>query len=122
ETTGDGDGDDMTGDGDGEDPNPLCGNGVIDEGEICDDGNKQTEYPPYAADDCIDDCSMVLATCNDGVVDPGEDCDDGNPDSKDACTTSCTVNHMGVHSACTVFQEGMEVDPLFNISEGDIEN
>ncbi len=117
---GDGDGD--PGDGDGDDPNPNCGNGVLDEGEICDDGNKVTEYPPYAAEDCIDDCSMVLATCNDGVVDPGEDCDDGNADSKDACTTSCTVNTQAVHAACTTFQEGMEVDPLFNVAEGDIQN
>jgi hypothetical protein len=125
DTTGDGDGDgDMTGDGDGDgdDPFPNCGNGVIDEGEICDDGNKETEYPPYAAEDCLDDCTMVLATCNDGNVDPGEDCDDGNPDSKDDCTTSCTPNTMGVHSACTVFIDGMEVDPQFNISDGEIQN
>jgi cysteine-rich repeat protein len=121
ETGGDGDGD-ATGDGDGDDPNPDCGNGVIDEAEICDDGNKQTEFPPYAADDCIDDCSMVLATCNDGNLDPGEDCDDGNADSMDACTTSCTVNSMAVHAACTVTMDGQELDPQFNITEGEIQN
>jgi cysteine-rich repeat protein len=121
DTTGDGDGD-TTGDGDGDDPNPDCGNGILDEGEVCDDGNKVTEYPPYAAGDCIDDCSMVLATCNDGNLDPGEECDDGNADSMDACTTSCTINHMGVHAACTVFQDGMEIDPQFNVAEGDIQN
>jgi cysteine-rich repeat protein len=133
ETAGDGDGDTGDGDGDGDgdpgdgdgDTGPDfgdCGNGVVDMGEICDDGNNETEYPPYDAGDCIDDCSMVLATCNDGNMDPGEDCDDGNADSKDACTTSCTANSMAVHAACTVFEEGMEVDPLFNISEGDIQN
>ncbi|PRP95455.1 hypothetical protein ENSA5_39200 [Enhygromyxa salina] len=118
---GDGDGD--PGDGDG-DPMPFgdCGNGVLDEGEVCDDGNNVTEFAPYAASDCIDDCSMVLATCNDGQLDPGEDCDDGNADSKDACTTSCTANTMAVHAACTVFEDGEEVDPLFNVSEGDIQN
>ena len=122
-SAGDGDGDgDVTGDGDGDDPNPDCGNGILDDGEICDDGNKVTEYPPYAAGDCIDDCSMVLATCNDGIVDPGEDCDDGNPDSMDACTTSCTVNHMGVNAACTVYKDGEEIDPQFDVSEGDIQN
>ncbi len=102
--------------------NPNCGNGIIDEGEICDDGNTVTEYPPYAATDCIDDCSMVLATCNDGTVDPGEDCDDGNDNSRDECTTSCTFNDSAVHAACTVFQDGQEVDPLFNVSQGDIQN
>jgi cysteine-rich repeat protein len=65
----------------------------------------------------------VLATCNDGAMDPGEDCDDGNADSKDQCTTSCTPNSGAVHAACTVLDEmGMEVEPFFNISEGDIQN
>lgn len=105
-----------------DDANPLCGNGVIDDGEVCDDGNKETEFPPYAAEDCMEDCSMVLATCNDGVMDPGEDCDDGNADSMDGCTTSCTINDMGVHAACTVYENGEEIDPQFNVSEGDIQN
>jgi cysteine-rich repeat protein len=117
---GDGDGD--PGDGDGEPDFGDCGNGILDANEICDDANNVTEYAPYAATDCIDDCSMVLATCNDGNVDPGEDCDDGNLDSKDDCTTSCTPNTKGVHAACTVFEAGMEVDPLFNVSEGEIQN
>ena len=119
---GDGDGD--TGDGDGDTGPDFgdCGNGVVDMGEICDDGNNETEFAPYDASDCIDDCSMVLATCNDGVLDPGEDCDDGNADSKDQCTTSCTPNTMAVHAACTVFENGMEVTPFFNITEGDIQN
>jgi len=122
DTSGDTD-TDTSGDGDGDETgDPNCGNGILDEGEICDDGNRVTEYPPYAAGDCIDDCSMVLATCNDGVLDPGEDCDDGNADSTDACTTSCTLNTQAVHAACTVHQNGMEVDPLFDVSEGDIQN
>ena len=118
--TGDGDTGD-TGDGDTGDFGD-CGNGVIDGDEICDDGNNVTEYPPYTGSECIDDCSMVLATCGDGRVDPGEDCDDGNDDSMDECTTSCTFNDSAVHAACTVFENGMEVDPLFNIAEGEIQN
>ena len=122
DATGDGDGD-AAGDGDGDGGKDFgdCGNGILDEGEICDDGNNVTEWAPYAAEDCIDDCSMVLATCNDGVVDAGEDCDDGNEDSKDACTTSCTANDMAVHAACTVLTDGEEVPPFFNITEGDIQ-
>ncbi|MFV8750864.1 hypothetical protein ACNOYE_09980 [Nannocystaceae bacterium ST9] len=100
----------------------MCGNGVLDADEICDDGNNTTEYPPYSASACIDDCSMLLATCNDGIVNEGEDCDDGNDSSRDACTTSCTLNDAAVHAACTVYQNGEEVDPLFNVSEGEIMN
>jgi len=77
-----------------------CGNGVVDEGEVCDDGNNVTELPPHEEDACIDDCSMLLAKCGDGNVDPGEACDDGNDDSMDDCTTSCTVNDHWIHSPC----------------------
>jgi len=85
----------------------MCGNGVTDEGEACDDSNLTTELsmstkPPleYAAAQCIDDCSLVLALCGDGTVDAGEACDDGNQDSYDACTTSCTTNDKGYHAPC----------------------
>jgi cysteine-rich repeat protein len=102
----DGGSDGSTGDGGGSDTGNTgipadCGNGVIDGDEVCDDGNSVTELPPYEADTCIDDCSMLLATCGDGTVDPGEACDDGNDDSMDDCTTSCTVNDRGIHSPCT---------------------
>jgi cysteine-rich repeat protein len=127
DSTGDGDTTaDTTGDGDTTETDTTdygdCGNGVLDADEICDDGNNVTEFAPYSATACIDNCSMLLATCNDGMLDPGEDCDDGNDNSRDECTTSCTFNDSSVHAACTVYQEGMEVDPLFNISEGDIMN
>ncbi len=47
----------------------TCGNGVIDPGEVCDDGNNQS------GDGCPADCTEH---CGDGVLDPGELCDDGN--------------------------------------------
>ena len=86
----------------------MCGNGVTEEGEACDDSNLTTELSmstmqplQYEAAQCIDDCSLVLALCGDGTVDAGEACDDGNQDSYDACTTSCTVNDKGYHAPCT---------------------
>lgn len=60
---------------------PTCGDGVVDSGEECDDGN----------DDELDGCSSacLLAQCGDGVRQGDEECDDGNDDDSDACTSAC---------------------------------
>lgn len=60
----------------------ICGNGVVETGEQCDDGN------PSAGDGC-DACAFE--NCGDGVVDPGEPCDDGNQDDTDDCTRACQL-------------------------------
>ncbi|MCA9691955.1 MAG: hypothetical protein KC636_20300, partial [Myxococcales bacterium] len=90
-----------------------CGDGVVQQGEACDDGNGDD------GDDCLSTC--VAASCGDGYVyegveecddlgespacdddcsaaacgdgqlnaSAGEECDDGNGDDGDACPTSC---------------------------------
>jgi cysteine-rich repeat protein len=66
------------------DPNvAVCGNGVREIGEQCDDGNRT------ACDGC--DASCRPETCGDGVVQCGEQCDDGpaNGTPASACTTAC---------------------------------
>ncbi len=61
---------------------PFCGDGVVDGGEACDDGNQ------VDVDHCLSSC--VVATCGDGQVEAGvEACDDGNQVDDDACTNSC---------------------------------
>ncbi len=71
----------------------VCGDGVVDLGEDCDDGNG------VATDECTDDCT--IAECGDGVrrddiTDPGnaayEACDDGNADQTDGCLITCEVS------------------------------
>ncbi len=62
---------------------PLCGDGIVDAGEACDDGNWAD------GDGCEADCTETPALCGDGVVQPGEGCDDGNLDDTDGCTTVC---------------------------------
>jgi cysteine-rich repeat protein len=70
--TGDGDGD-----GDGT-PEPVCGNGVVEGDEACDDANQ------IETDACLNDCTA--ASCGDGLIQEGvEVCDDGNTDNTDAC-------------------------------------
>ncbi len=59
-----------------------CGNGKVDSGEACDDGNIQD------GDGCSPGCR--LEGCGNGEQDPGEACDDGNLVSGDGCNDLCT--------------------------------
>jgi cysteine-rich repeat protein len=61
-----------------------CGNGVIDPGETCDDGNITD------GDGCAADCKSAEA-CGDGVrnTEAGEVCDDGNTINGDGCSADC---------------------------------
>jgi len=68
-------------------PTCTCGNGRVDPGEECDDGNH------VHADRCTNYCEMT--TCGDGRPDSGEPCDDGNDDNTDACTTTCVPARCG---------------------------
>lgn len=65
----------------GDEVDRLCGNGVLDDAEVCDDGNREDDD---ACVDCLD------AFCGDGFlyVDV-EECDDGNAEDTDDCTSAC---------------------------------
>jgi hypothetical protein len=95
----------------------FCGDGILDEGEGCDDGDSdnfdecandctvgpecgdglvdsatgETCDPPSLpapnGSDCRDDCTF----CGDGFMDLGEECDDGDSDDMDECANDCTV-------------------------------
>src|SRR6185503_16517717 len=66
---------------------PGCGNGVLDDGEECDDFNTD------ACDGCSPTCQ--LEGCGNGRVECGEQCDDGNADACDGCSPSCTTESCG---------------------------
>ena len=59
----------------------YCGDGILQPGEACDDGNT------IRTDGCTALCR--LAVCGDGFVQAGEGCDDGNTISTDSCTNAC---------------------------------
>jgi fibro-slime domain-containing protein len=78
---------------------PACGDGRVDPGETCDDGNAK------AGDGCSATCAIEegwncpnpgspcfkldMAKCGDGKLDPGEMCDDGNAAKGDGCSELC---------------------------------
>jgi len=68
-----------------------CGDGVVDTGEQCDDGN----FAP--CDGCSPSCQTEApVTCGDGVTVPacGEECDDGNAAMLDGCTPACRLERI----------------------------
>jgi cysteine-rich repeat protein len=68
-----------------------CGNGELEAGEECDDGNQ------VAADRCLTTCK--LATCGDGIKRaPVEECDDGNRVDGDGCSRACLTCASGADS------------------------
>lgn len=62
---------------------PVCGNGILEEGEVCDDGDTRL------CGGCSADCSRVQPLCGDGIVECGEWCDDGNTIDGDGCSSCC---------------------------------
>lgn len=72
-----------------------CGNGVVESGEQCDDGNARND------DACLADCSPAL--CGDGFRNIGvEECDAGSMNGDDllsACRSDCTLPSCGTHGA-----------------------
>ena len=81
---------------------PVCGDGSLDSGEECDDGNTGAATDGCSAT-CMVDTGWVCPTagaqclqkvCGDGVRTPDEQCDDGNNTPGDGCSLIsgvCTV-------------------------------
>jgi len=64
----------------------VCGNGIVQAFEICDDGNK------IDTDACRNNCTINFnpQTCGNGIREGTEQCDDGNQNEADLCTSKCT--------------------------------
>ncbi|MFP6683264.1 MAG: amidohydrolase family protein, partial [Polyangiaceae bacterium] len=109
-----------------------CGDGVVDEGETCDDGNLAD------GDGCSASCGIENG-CGDGVIDKGEACDDGNLEDGDGCSSTCgqegdcgngkleageacddgnTVQYDGCEADCTESPDEVVCAELPPLSEG----
>jgi cysteine-rich repeat protein len=72
----------------------ICGNGVCETGEQCDDGEDNNDHEP---DKCRPDCRFY--GCGDGVKDSNEECDAGltyrDPNRPNACRNNCKLPRCG---------------------------
>ncbi len=67
----------------------VCGDGTVDAGEECDEGD---DNGPGGA--CLDGC--VVNVCGDDDKGPGEECDDGGSNHNNGvCKEDCTLNVCG---------------------------
>jgi len=67
----------------------LCGDGVAESPEECDDGAQNVDAP----DKCRTTC--LKPKCFDKIADTGEQCDDGNGDNNDSCVSGCKTAACG---------------------------
>jgi cysteine-rich repeat protein len=108
-------------------PADTCGNGTVEETEVCDDGNTfsgdgcsatcfvdaqevGSDCSAQGAESCasgVCDTNEIPATCKpagtcgNGTVEETEVCDDGNTSSGDGCSATCFVDGQGVGSDCS---------------------
>ena len=66
---------------------PVCGNAVVEAGEVCDDGVNNSAY-----NGCAPGCLTRGPFCGDGVAQsPPESCDDGDTIDDNGCSTACVI-------------------------------
>lgn len=94
-----------------------CGDGIVEPGEVCDDGNVVDGVTSgagiFTLDQCNHDCTLIQdPLCGNGLVDPnaGEDCDPGQVDS-----LGCNSNMAGAFS-CKAARCG---DGYVNLAAGE---
>ncbi|MCB9568046.1 MAG: DUF4215 domain-containing protein [Myxococcales bacterium] len=92
----------------------VCGDGNLDAGEECDDGDANGT----ARSMCEADCTVKQqGVCGDGNVDVGEECDDGNTDPGDGCDASCVIEPMDPVCGNGILEDGEACDDGNNVDD-----
>jgi cysteine-rich repeat protein len=81
---------------------PVCGDGLVQAGEACDDGNTEDD------DGCTERCEPPF--CGDDLLTAGEQCDDGGADDDDGCSKACRIEivglELGASTSCALRADG----------------
>ena len=88
----------------------VCGNGIRQTGEACDDGNRTS------GDGCSAICTIEVPVCGNGIRQTGEACDDGNRTAGDGCSASCQIEVPVCGNGIREFGEGCDDG---NVLDGD---
>ncbi|MCB9756216.1 MAG: DUF4215 domain-containing protein [Myxococcales bacterium] len=84
----------------------VCGDGVVEGAEECDDGENNGDMAA-----CKSDCTLNV--CGDGLLGPDEACDDGNDVDTDECPSTCAIASCGdgfVQDGVEECDDGNDVD------------
>jgi fibro-slime domain-containing protein len=109
----------------------VCGDGVVEAGEQCDDGNSvpgdgcsgvcqiEPGYScPVAGQSCV---YSLVQVCGDGKIEGDEACDDGNKNNGDGCSSTCEVEQGyscgAAGTACTPTKTAACGDGTVNAGE-----
>ncbi|MBI1813247.1 DUF4215 domain-containing protein [Candidatus Peregrinibacteria bacterium] len=81
----------------------VCGNGIVESGEQCDDGNAwygdgctlcgiEVGYACSGSPSvCVPGEAQHQSSCGNGIIERGEQCDDGNTTNADGCSDACAL-------------------------------
>ncbi|USN55674.1 MAG: DUF4215 domain-containing protein [Candidatus Peribacteria bacterium] len=88
---------------------PVCGNGVLEAGETCEDGNT------INGDGCDYMCQFEvirpeLPVCGNGKIEAAEECDDGNALNNDGCSNICRVEQLAPPVAPSCFTDNIRIE------------
>jgi cysteine-rich repeat protein len=122
-----------TGDDGGDDTvEYVCGDGAVDPGEDCDDGDLTggdgcgATCGVEAGWTCTGEpsaCTMMAGSCGDGAISAGEACDDGDQIGGDGCSAQCQVEAgwecSGAPSTCTQTCGNGAMNPGEECDDGD---
>jgi len=71
----------------------VCGNGIVEGNEVCDDGNN------IDGDGCSANC-LSTEICGNNIKELSEQCDDGNTVNGDGCSATCQYEGIAGPSSC----------------------
>lgn len=103
---------DSTADGSTTDTGPICGDGMVEGDEVCDDGVNDGSYGG-----CLADCTDLGPHCGDGIEQGDEVCDDGDEVNGDGCNVDCIVSGSEIWTQ-TFDGAAHESDNIYSVAVG----